>query len=163
VTIYVPSIITKIITKMKRLRRGRPPIGRKAMTAAERQAKRRQRIRREAEMARRGAQGHPPRPYQPPHGYPKAREHLSKEGHKFERCRREWGFEEGVFVDGAFVSSSEVIYLATLPLAERKHLLAETRRRNKDFTVSAVEGFMAAMQVSFEELCEHVKGSAFNG
>jgi hypothetical protein len=97
------------------------------------------------------AQGSP-RPYQPAHGYPKAKEHLLKDGHKFERARGEWGFEEGVFVDGAFVNSGEIVHLATLPKTERKKVLAENRLRNKDFACNAVRSYMAEMRVSLDEL-----------
>jgi len=104
-------------------------------------------------MARREAQGHPRRPYRPPHGYPKAKERLLQAGHKFERARREWGFEEGVFIDGAFVGSCEVIALAEMSSSERKQWLVKQREATKDHAVAAVEAFMDTMHVNFEDLC----------
>ena len=113
----------------KRTRRGRPPIHRKAMTAAERQARRRQRLK---EIARQRQQEQMERrAYQPPRGYGRAKEQMIKEGHQFERARREFGFEEGVFVDGAFLGTSEVIDLATLPLQQRQQRIAEHRRARR--------------------------------
>jgi hypothetical protein len=140
---------------MKLPKRGRPPLGRKAMTAAERQARRRERLR-EAENARRREQGQPlaHRPSQPPHGYGRAKEQLIAEGHHFERARREFGFEEGTFVDGAYLGSSDVIDLAALPLEERQQRLAEARHATKDFACGAVEQYMAALHVSRDELIE---------
>jgi hypothetical protein len=141
---------------MKKPKRGRPPPGRKAMTAAERQARRRKRVR-EAETARL-AQDEPlaRRPYQPPHGYPLAKERLLAEGHRFERARHEFGFEEGVFVDGAFLSSDEVIALAALPPSERQRRLTVLRHASKDFACDAVEGYLAALQVSRDELIQRL-------
>src|SRR6516225_1071610 len=97
---------------MKRPRRGRPPLGRRPMTAAQRQARRRERLRKA--KAEREAQEGKRRAYQPPYGYNRAKEQLINAGHHFQRARREFGFEEGVFVDGAFISSYEVIALAEL-------------------------------------------------
>ena len=131
------------------------------MTAAERQAKRRQRLRKEAEIARRmegPRRSGEVRPYV--HGYPQAKQKMLAEGHTFERCRREWGFEEGVFVDGACVWSGEVVNLADLPLSERKQVLAERRRESKQFAVLAVECYMDALQVSLGDLYEHGNASA---
>jgi hypothetical protein len=122
------------------------------MTDAERQAKRRERLRKEAEIARRRVQRRSGEVRPPAHGYPQAKQKMLAEGHTFERCRREWGFEEGVFVDGALVDSGEVVHLATLPKTEREKVLAEKRRRNKDFACHAVRSYMDAMQVSIEEL-----------
>jgi hypothetical protein len=34
------------------------------------------------------------------HGYGRAKTQLIAQGHEFERTRREFGFEEGVFIDG---------------------------------------------------------------
>jgi hypothetical protein len=54
------------------------------------------------------------------------------QGHRFERARREWGHEEGVFIDGAFMDTHEVIVLANLLPAEQEQVLAEHRRKRKD-------------------------------
>jgi hypothetical protein len=139
------------------MKRGRKPLGRKAMTAAERQAKRRKRLRREAAVKAAAERGEwlSPHPYQPPHGYPKAKEKLIAEGHSFQRARREWGFEEGVFVDGAYLGAGEVITLADLQPAEREQRLAERRGDGKDFACDAVEGYMAAMRVSLDDLIQN--------
>jgi hypothetical protein len=139
--------------KKKQRKRGRPPLGRRAMTDAERQAKQRQKRRtlarqRLVELKQAAGIG----TYQPPKGYRRAKETLIKLGHAFERARREWGFEEGVFVDGAFVSSHEVIALADLPSSERRQLLEQARQQNKDVAIEAVVAFMRAMRVSVDEL-----------
>jgi hypothetical protein len=140
-------------------KRGRPPIGRKAMTPAERQARRRKRLR-EAEAARRKGRDPSWRAYQPPHGYVVAKEQLIREGHEFERVRREFGFEEGVFVDGAFMGTFDVIELARLPTRERQQNLAEQRLATKDFACGAVRGYMAALRVSLAELVTAKEQSA---
>jgi hypothetical protein len=125
------------------------------MTAAERQARRRQRMR-EAEVARqREKRGLSARPYQPPHGYGKAKEQLIAAGHRFERARRDFGFEEGTFLDGAFLGSSEVIALASLSPPERKRQLAEIRQARKEDACDAVVGYMAALHVTRDELLRH--------
>ena len=82
------------------------------MTAAQRQARRRKRLRKAKDARLQRA-------YQPPHGYGRAKSQLLAQGHCFERARREFGFEEGVFVDGAFLGTLEVIRLAELPPQER--------------------------------------------
>jgi hypothetical protein len=128
------------------------------MTAAERQARRRRRLRAEARAAERErlARDDPfgRRVSQPPHGYARAKEVLMAAGHVFERARREAGFEEGLFVDGAFLSTDEVIGLAGLSARERRDRLAELRRDTKDFAVGAVEHYMAILRVSLDELGE---------
>jgi hypothetical protein len=125
------------------------------MTAAERQARRRQRVR-EAEAARqREKRGLAARPYQPPHGYGKAKEQLIAAGHCFERARHDFGFEEGTFLDGAFLGSHEVMALAPLPPPERKRRLAEIRQATKEDACSAVVGYMAALHVTRDELMRH--------
>jgi hypothetical protein len=125
-------VITTVTEKVTEMKCGRRPLGRKAMTAAERQARRRKRLREaaKAEAARlederlRGGR----RLYQPPHGYGKAKGQLQAEGHCFVRVPDDLGREfGGVFVDGASVSSNEVIALAALPPSERKQRLAEQR------------------------------------
>jgi hypothetical protein len=145
------ATITERVTKMQKPKRGRPPIGRKAMTAAQRQAKRRAKLRQEAKLAKERRDGRPAA-YQPPHGYNPAKQKLQVEGHVFERARREAGFEEGVFVDGAFVGSREVITMAAMPKKERERFLDQERRRGKDFAVSAVAHYMDVMRVSVDEL-----------
>jgi hypothetical protein len=131
------------------------------MTAAERQAKRRERLWKEAELARRRDGPRRPGEDTPPvHGYPQAKQKMLAEGHTFERCRREWGFEEGVFVDGAFVNSGEVVHPATLPKTEREKALAENRHRNKDFACMAIRSYMDAMRVSRDELVQYLDRSA---
>ena len=133
-------------------RRGRPPIGRRAMTAAERQARWRKRLRK-AEAERQQPER---RAYQPPHGYERAKAQLLAQGHHIERARREYGFEEGVFVDGAFLDTLMVIQLAELPPQERQRRLAEGRRDGKEFACNAVRGYMAALQVSRDELIQYL-------
>jgi len=113
-----------------RHKRGRPPIGKKAMTPAQRQARRRAKL---AEAAKQ----------------------MQHEGHDFERARSEFGFEEGVFVDGASVGTLEVIELAKLPVKERRTRITERRRATKDFACSAVGGYMNTLQVSREELVRY--------
>ena len=77
------------------------------------------------------------------------------EGHQFERARREFEFEEGVFVDGAYLASSEVIDLAALPKPEREQRLAEVRRDRKDDACVVVEGYMGVLRVSRREIIEY--------
>ncbi len=136
---------------MHKPKRGRPPIGRKAMTAAQRQAKRRAKLRQAAKLAQELREGRPP-PYQPPHGYNPAKEKLLKEGHVFERARREAGFEQGVFVDGAFLDSRNVVEMAKMPKAERERFLEQARRLGKDLAVSAVVHYMEMMRISVADL-----------
>jgi hypothetical protein len=140
---------------MKARKRGRRPLGRKAMTAAQRQARRRQRVRKAARKQREERQ---PRPYQTAHGYEKAKAELQTLGHRFEHARREFGFEEGVFVDGALINSLAVIELAKLSPRDRQQQLAEARKDNKDFACSAVASYMRAMWVSLDELTQYVEG-----
>ena len=74
-------------------RPGRPPIRRKAMTPAQRQARHREKLRRLAKEETAAAMiGR--RLYQPPHGHGRAKERLLGVGHTFERARSEFGFEE---------------------------------------------------------------------
>ena len=127
------------------------------MTGAQRQAGWRKR-RREAEAARMRQQGQEPphKPYQPPYGYQRAKQTLMAQGHEFVRAAREAGFEEGVFVDGAFVGAGEVIVLAGLSASERKQRLAERRRDTKWLACNLVEHYMAMLQVSPDELARHI-------
>ena len=78
------------------MKRGRPPIGKKAMTDAQRQARwRKRKLETALEGQRRAGR-------QPPYGYGKAKETLLAEGHKFTRVHDSFGEEfGGVFVDGA--------------------------------------------------------------
>jgi hypothetical protein len=92
----------------------------------------------------------------PAHGYQPAKQKMLAEGHTFERTRDEWGFEFGIFVDGALVDSGEVVHLATLPKTEREKVLAETRLRSKDFACHAVKCYMDALHVSFDELAAEI-------
>jgi hypothetical protein len=77
---------------------------------------------------------------------------LCEAGHRFEWARFDWGFEEGTFVDGAFLSTVEVIELAALSPAERNLKLAEIRRDRKHEACYAVKSYMGALHVSFDEL-----------
>ena len=58
-------------------------------------------------------------------------------------------------MDGAFLGSREVIELATLPPRERTQWLAACRCERKDDACSAVEGYMATLQVSLDELIRY--------
>jgi hypothetical protein len=137
-------------------KRGRPPLGRKAMSPAQRQARHRAVVRkREQEHLHQEGMR---RLYQPPHGYGKAKEQLLAAGHEFERARREFGFEDGVFVDGAFLGSSEVIQLAELSQEERSQRLAARRIEQKDDACGAVEGYMARLHITLEELIAYAGG-----
>jgi hypothetical protein len=150
---FVTFDITKRVTEMRARKRGRPPLGRKAMTAAQRQARRRQRLR---EQLREQQEQPARRLHQPPHGYPQAKAQLQADGHQFERARREFGFEEGVFVDGAFLGSLEVIDLAKRSPRERARWLAERRLDHQD-ACRAVEGYMEVLRVSLDELVHYVE------
>jgi len=85
---------------------------------------------------------------------------MIKEGHQFERARREFGFEEGVFVDGAFLGTSEVIDLATLPLQQRQQRIAEHRASEKQFACNAVIGYMECLHVSLDDLLRYFEARA---
>ena len=124
------------------------------MTAAQRQARRRERLRKA--KAEREAQEGKRRAYQPPYGYNRAKEQLINAGHHFQRARREFGFEEGVFVDGAFLGSGEVIALAELAPAERQQRLAKARHDWKDLACGSVKSYMDMMQVSLDELIQYL-------
>jgi hypothetical protein len=152
---FCDPLITERVTKMRR-KRGRPPIHKKAMTAAERQARRREKVRRE-EKERRYRLGDHGDALRPPYGYQAAKDQMIHEGHVFERTRREWGFEEGVFVDGAMLSGSEIIKLAKLPIAERKSRIAEARTMMKNQACFAVECYMERLHVTFEELSTYIE------
>jgi hypothetical protein len=147
--------VTKSVAKKRT--RGRPLIGRKAMTAAQRQARYRQRIRDAQGAARKCAEelAGKHRPQQPPYGHAKAMGQLQAASHHFERARREFGFEEGVFVDGAFLGSHEVIELAKMSLSDRKQYIGEKRHEDKHHACGAVEGYMAALHVSPDELIRY--------
>ena len=161
----VTNSVTAPSRKMSRKgrKRGRKPVGRKAMTPAQRKAKQRQREREAAELAARVAQEREGKrtAYRPPIGYNDAKGKLKAAGHQFVRVHedfgREWG---GVFIDGAYMDTFAVIALADMSPAERKQRLAETRRTNKDVACDAVRAYMAALQVSDEDLRDH-PGEAF--
>jgi hypothetical protein len=121
-------------------KRGRPPIHRKAMTAAQRQARHRLKVKGQRQR------------YQPPPGYYDAKAKLIEQRHEFERARREWGHEEGVFVDGAFMSSNEVIRLSKLSGSEARIRIAQIRVETKSDACGMVAAYMELMHVSFEEL-----------
>jgi hypothetical protein len=142
--------------------RGRPPIGRRAMTPAQRQARRRKRLREaEAERLRLAGQEPPRLPYQPPHGYGRAKEWLIKQGHEFTRVHDELGQEfGGTFIDGAYVDTLEVIRLAAMPAQERKQRLDEARRDGKHWACDAVEVYMKRLRVSLDELIANCKLNA---
>ena len=141
----------------KKPKRGRPPLGRKAMTGAQRQARylatRRkrlaylERLKCEEQNGRRMSGD-----YQPAAGYSLARGQLKADGHQFERARREWGFEEGVFIDGAFMDSYEVVQLSKLPADARKKQIVERRYESKSQACFAVESYMSELKVSRAEL-----------
>jgi hypothetical protein len=126
-------------------KRGRPPIGRKAMTDAQRQARRRAKLKQIALERKQ-------RRYQPPPGYGAAKRQLRVGGHQFEWARRDRGFEEGVFVDGAFLGSRQVIELAGPPPQERDPWLAEQRQATKSDACGAVVGYMQGLHVTLDEL-----------
>ena len=139
-----------------RHKRGRPPIGKKAMTPAQRQARRRAKLAEAAKRQRWQQDGRRPNGLgYLPLGYNPATQQMQHEGHDFERARSEFGFEEGVFVDGASVGTLEVIELAKLPVKERRTRITERRRATKDFACSAVGGYMNTLQVSREELVRY--------
>jgi hypothetical protein len=138
---------------MRAAKRGRPRIGRRAMTSAQRQARWRKR-KREVEAERLRQQGLEPahRPYQPPFGYGPAKARLIAQGCVFTHASRDAGFEHGVFVDGAFINASDVFVLAEMPRPERDAWLAEHRSETKDFACSAVLHFMNRLRVTIDDL-----------
>jgi hypothetical protein len=154
VTVTEIRPVTKVVTKK---RRGRPPIGRKALTAAQKQARYRQRLKEAAKQRAEELLRGQRRLHQPPYGYAKAKQKLIEAGHQFNRVNdgqgREFG---GTFVDGAYVTTHEVIVLADMTLTERKQRLDEARRTHKDVACDAVEEYMEALRVSFDELAAHV-------
>jgi hypothetical protein len=126
------------------------------MTAAERQARRREKLKTLAKLReadRLALSGRDLR-YRPPHGYAQAKEKLIAQRHVFEHARRHFGFEGGVFVDGAFLETHEVIELAKLTTEERRWRLADRRRETKDFACNAIKGYMAALHVTMDELTQ---------
>ena len=127
------------------------------MTAAERQARRREKLR---ETARRRLlewkQARGIGTYQPPVGYARAKGKLLAQGRHFERARRDWGFEEGVFIDGALMGTLEVIKLAELSPPEQQRVLAEHQRDTKADACSAVQAYMKELWVSLDELTRYL-------
>jgi hypothetical protein len=126
------------------------------MTPAQRQARRRETVRQRAKAALQlerelnnplGRER-----LQPAYGYGKAKAKLIEEHHKFERARREFGFEEGIFLDGACVDSVEVVRLAALSPTERAGRIEVQRRATKDFAIMAVEGYMRHLHVTLDDL-----------
>jgi hypothetical protein len=124
------------------------------MTAAQRQARRREKLARE-EKERRYRQGHRTA-WQPPHGYQAAKQQMIAEGHVFERAREDFGFEAGVFFDDAWLETSTVIELAKLPLVERRTRIAEARSASKDEACYAVKRYMERLHVSVTELVSYL-------
>jgi hypothetical protein len=121
--------------KVRKRKRGRPPLGRKAMTPAERQARRRQKLRQLA-----GLPAYPGATLPHP-GYREAKRKMIDEGHVFIRTRREWGDEFGVFVDGALMDSSDVVRLAAEAKWQRELSLAARRKVWKDSACQAVANY----------------------
>jgi hypothetical protein len=112
------------------MKRGRRPIHRKAMTAAERQARHRAKLRKIANDARKRSDEYKRALGEvrlPPYGYNKVKAKLQTEGHDFERARREFGFEEGLFLDGALMTAHDVMALAEMSRPERLEEIAKTR------------------------------------
>ncbi len=138
---------------MNRAKRGRPPLNRRAMTPAQRQAKHRKKLREAARALHAQAEG---RAYLPPTGYGRAKQQLQDQGHHFTRARREWGFEEGTFVDGVFTSTHHVIDLAKLPAHECRQRIEEDREMMKQFSVDSVLSYMQEMHVTLDELSDAV-------
>ena len=93
----------------------------------------------------------------PPHGYNKAKAKLQAEDHHFERARREFGFEFGVFVDGALMEADSVMALAEMLPQDRLQWIARERLAWKDQACNAVAGYMRALNVSHEEMLRHLK------
>jgi hypothetical protein len=58
----------------------------------------------------------------------------------------------GTFVDGAYLSTHEVIELAELPPRERQQRIDEARRINKQVACEAVEAYMERLRVTLDEL-----------
>ena len=90
--------------------------------------------------------------YQPPHGYAQAKDTLIRQGHSFERARRDWGFEWGVFVDGAYLESGAAMQLVDMPPAERREYLAKERAVSKDLACAAVRSLMRDLRVTVADL-----------
>jgi hypothetical protein len=131
---------------------------RKAMTNAVRQAKYRKRKKAAALAAAKRAaeEAGARRAYQPPYGYNAAKGKLKAAGHTFLRVHEDFGREfGGVFVDGAYVGSHEVIELADLSAQERKARLDAARTAWKAIACDAVTAYMAAIRVSLGELIHH--------
>lgn len=123
------------------------------MTDAERQAKRRASLRQQArDRARRDGPRAPSVVRPPPDGYAQAKQALQESGHCFERTRREWGFEEGVFVDGVLVTGADVVMLAAMPPPERKQGLDDRRPQGKHHAIHAVRCYMDMMRVGLDDL-----------
>jgi hypothetical protein len=164
VTNSVTSLVTEIVTKKRqpKAKRGRKPLGRKAMTPAQRQARHRQRGKEKAELAARMAAEAKGRRHKelPPPGYHRAKQELQAAGHCFQRVHEEFGREfGGVFVDGAWMDTFDVSKLADMPAQERKQRLDKARHLTKDAACDAVTAYMAALHVSFDELAHYYASS----
>lgn len=140
-------------------------LGKRALTPAEKQARYRNNKKKAAEL--KAAKKPERQAYQPVHGYNAAKAKLIAAGHHFERARREWGFEAGVFVDGALLGpigfgdgSESVLSLADMTPAERKSYLDSEREATKQFACDAVESFMEEMRVTMDELTRHLQRHA---
>jgi hypothetical protein len=122
------------------------------MTPAERQARRRAKLKHE-EKERAYREGGYVRQHRTPHGYNEDKQRMQAEGHEFVRVPKDWEDEfGGVFVDGAWMKAIDVITLAKLPLPERKAQIAEARSVTKQIAIDAVRDHMKRLQVSVEEL-----------
>jgi hypothetical protein len=124
------------------------------MTAAQKQARYRKRLK-EAAKKRAAELAAARLLYQPPVGYSRAKQRLIEAGHQFKRIHDAFGREfGGVFVDGAYMATLEVIALADMAPGERKQRLAKARRAHKDVACDAVTA--AALEVSLDELIAYV-------
>jgi hypothetical protein len=127
------------------------------MTQAQRQARYRERRKQAAKEA--VAAFEKRRAFQPPHGYAKAKQQLIEAGHQFVRIHdghgREFG---GVFVDGAYLMTTQVVAMASMSITERKRLLAEARRTHKDVACDAVKAYMETLRVSLDDLVRQWNG-----
>jgi hypothetical protein len=119
------------------------------MTDAQRQARHRQHVKEAAKQA--AAAAGRGGPTSPPARLPKGQGKAALGG-AASSAPREFGFEEGAFVDGALVSSYEVIALVEMSPPKRKERLDEARRATKADACMAVRSYMAVLHVSLDDL-----------